>query len=146
MIYTAGDERKLRRMVKNLDRIAKELTDMNVLIMVTTVRRPRTMLPLSEMGRRISSISNQIRKAVRNPKWREFKTLTSSHRLPYFVEQVKRITGKPHYSDLAILIGAAYRELDFSEDDLKGYVRRAQSRRKSSPGNSNQPQIDKSEK
>lgn len=133
--YTAEDERKLQRLIKKLDRIAKELSDIEALIMVKTVRRPRTMLPLAKMGQRVTSIANQIREGVENPKWRGFKTFTGPLAWPDLVEQVKQFTGRSHYRDLATLIGAAYGERSFSEDDLKSYVRRAQLRRKGSQGN-----------
>jgi hypothetical protein len=144
--YTAADERKLGRIVKNLDRIAKELRDTKALIRVTTVRRPRTMLSLSALGRRIACVANQLRAAIGNPKWKGFRTLTAADKLPYLVEEIKQITGRAHYNELAILIRVAYGEPSFSEDDLKSYVRRARLRRKGSQGNSRQRQIDRSEK
>jgi len=55
-------------------------------------------------------------------------TITASVPIAGIVEEVRRRTGRPHYEQMATLLGAACSRPQFSADDLKMLISRCQSR------------------
>jgi hypothetical protein len=77
---------------------------------------------LGELSGLLRTIIKRLRKIVDSPNLRRFRVETASHRLPRFIEQIRKRTGKAHYADTATLVSAAY-DRHTSREHLKVIAR-----------------------
>ena len=125
--YRAEDKRRLRRVIRKIESAARELQRFGTLMILSTVKE--WPAPPQELPVLLGGIAYCLRESLVPPqKWPHLRQMTAADRLPYLVDVVRRSTGKPRYAQMATLIGAAYREPDFDETNLKMRISRRRRR------------------
>lgn len=117
--------RKLERIATDLDHAAAELgSEAGIWVFALGDLRGNILgstRPVEAVAllRRVAHIA---RNAIQN--LRNVTTTTASLPIAAIVKEVTRRTGRPHYAQMATLIGAACGRPQFSEDDLKMLISR----------------------
>jgi len=117
--------RKLERIATDLESAAAELGgEAGVWLFTLGDLRGDILgtMPPREALDFVRKLALVIRNAI--PHLRGVKTITVASSIIAIVNEVRRKTGKPHYPQLATLIGAAIGLPEFSEVDLKMFIRR----------------------
>lgn len=123
------DLRRVRRLIANLEKLSRELPGLYALIFLG----PKVDWPIDpqDVPGLLSGFAACLRKSLEvGRKWQQLRELTAASQLPWLVEQVRACTGRPHYGELATLIGAAYDEPEFSEPQLKMFMARNKRKRR----------------
>jgi len=78
-------------------------------------------LPLDRIPIVLRGIADCIRKTIADPHLPRFQAFSASFSIPWIIYEIKQKTSdhRPHYEDMATLIGAAYGNRRFSADHLK---------------------------
>jgi hypothetical protein len=123
-IYGAEDKRRLERLIAKLESAARELEKFDPMMVLSPV--DEWPAPPEHLPTLLRGVAYCLREgASRSNKWFNLRRATAAFRVPYLIRQVARQTGRPHYAEMATLIGAAYGRPDYSESDLKMLVSRA---------------------
>jgi hypothetical protein len=120
------ERKRVERVIANLEADARELQEHpRILLLSGMVDWPMPPLDAPLMLRGIASC---LREALHSLSGRQLKSATAALKIPWIIRQVKAQTGRPHYAQMATLLGAAYNRPQFSEEHLKMHVRRHQPR------------------
>lgn len=115
------------RIIAELECAARELqTHVRTLIVTGVKDWP---VPPDELPSTLRGIASCLRKAMASP--RRLREITAADRVPYIINTVRKQTGRPHYAEMATLLGAAYNLPEMNEDQLKVFVRRSRARSRS---------------
>jgi len=137
-----AEQRRLKYVISKIRSVADDLARMRALLALLSFRakdRPYFAPELPEFFRQIADWL-QASKSTIDP--HEISSFGPSDRIPYLIDHVTYVSGRPHYREMATLIGAAYGEHNFSEGQLKMFVRRAKAaeeRRRALRGNGFSP-------
>ena len=123
-VYTTEHKRRLERLIAKLESAARELEKFDRMMVLSPV--DEWPAPPEHLPTLLRGVAYCLREgASRSNKWFNLRRATAAFRVPYLIRQVARQTGRPHYAEMATLIGAAYGRPDYSESDLKMLVSRA---------------------
>lgn len=114
--------RTLNGIIKKLSDCAEDLREF-VPLMVFSARKEWPIPPL-DVPDSLSNLAIGLREASRAEFIKQFKNPSVTQRVSDLVGYVTAMTRKPHYSEMATLIGAALEREGLSEDDVKMMVRR----------------------
>jgi len=120
-MYTAKDAKRVQALAEKIAQAGEELMDVGTEFPMLAPVYPR----LRTDAFMLLAIGETLRAAGRNPKLRGFMSLTATQWLPHFLSKVEERTGRPHFAEMATLIGAAFGQPEFSEEDLKMRVHRS---------------------
>jgi hypothetical protein len=124
-------ERKRRRWspkdFRRLHQISRMLADAGdylkefVLLMALAGPRdwPIDPLDIPSVLRKISVGLEASLKSKWADDWRNFRKKTAYDKVPRLLDLVRKQTGRPHFPEMAILVGAAYKMPSLSGDNLK---------------------------
>jgi hypothetical protein len=107
----------MEKIVRDLEAAGNHLTEFEPMMFLSDVKQWPT--PPDEIPGLLSRIASCLREALSRGKWKKLRNFTGSRRIPYVVEEMRRRTRRPHYKELATLIGAAYGRPDYAETNLK---------------------------
>ena len=134
-LFPAERRRKLERVAADLENAAAELgrgggfwilswgSSRDVLGCNTALEMRQTLDALRKLAQIVRNANSTLGDSTSGT----VKRMGASWPITAIVSEVRRRTGKPHYSQLATLIGAAYRKPNFAESDLKMLVTRHES-------------------
>jgi hypothetical protein len=129
-VYSHKDKKGVEHAISNLESAAADLTQFisrtDTLFMHSTAVEDWPV-PLLRIPPFLRGIAYCLRECLADTHLPNFQGLNASFRLPYLINEVKRRTAghRPHYEQMATLIGAAYRKPNFSANDLKMLVSRS---------------------
>lgn len=126
--FNASDKRQLRRIAQGLEHAGRELAKFDLMILLSTITD--WPVPRQEVASIVEGIGYCLGQVAASRSWEGLTIATGSFRIPYVIEQIKHFTGRPHYAEMATLIGAAYGRPDYSEGELKMLVLRTARRPK----------------
>lgn len=135
--YTYREKQRVVRAIANLEAAAADLEKFldaaGTLFMHSAVKD--WPVPLHRVPVSLRGIVYCLRESMDDPNLPKFIHLNASFRLPHVINEVRRRTAdhRPHYEQMATLIGAAYGKPDFSSDDLKMLVSRSRHFRRGQP-------------
>lgn len=130
----AATRRKFGQIIRGLevtsDRLSKILDQPGMSLIFLKVEEKEWPTPWHELPSVLRKMATNLRTSLSSPIWRPRRFGNPARfRIPYLIEQIRQATGRPHYADMATLLGAAYDRTPYSEQDLKMLVSRARHRR-----------------
>jgi hypothetical protein len=120
--FRIQERRRVERIVRDLDSAARELKDFTKMMFFGGVED--WPVPPHDVPTVLAGLAYCLRECMTSPIGTNLKEATASFRLPYLVSEIRRQTGRPHYAQMATLLGAVYGRPEFSEADLKMFVAR----------------------
>jgi len=126
--FNASDRKQLRRIAQNLEYAGRELNRFRAIMLTSKIQD--WPVPVEELPSIVEGIGYCLKRAVESRNWNGLVVATASFRLPYMIAEVKHSTGRPHYAEMATLIGAAYGRPDYSEGELKMLLARTRNARR----------------
>jgi hypothetical protein len=105
----------------NLDSAARKLERSQSLILSLWNKSGDWPVPAHELVKVVRGIAMCLRKGLEKPN--EAFHATARDHVPFVIDEIVRETGRPHYKQMAVLIGAAYGGR-YPEADLKMLVSR----------------------
>lgn len=120
--YAAADLRRLKGIISKLEDSASELRHF-VPMMIFSGIRDWPIDPLALPGT-LARLARTLDEASKKPIIRNLKNPTAGERVADLMNEIVEQIGRPHYSTMAYLIGAALGHEAFSENDLKMMVKR----------------------
>ena len=130
--YGYAERRRLKRTISKMRSVAEDLGQMRALFVLMTFRARNWPID-RDIPQLFEQVADWLQVSESTVDPREISLFTASDRIPYLIDQVAHLTGRPHYPEMATLIGAAYGEPNFSEGQLKMFVRRAKATAKRPP-------------
>jgi hypothetical protein len=126
--FNASDRRRLQRIAGNLEHVGRDLARFQSMILLSRITE--WPVPQGEVASIVEGIGYCLKQVTTSPT-SGLTIATARFRILHVIAQIKRSTGRPHYADMATLIGAAYGRPDYSEGELKMLVARTRTARRS---------------
>jgi len=126
-MYTRAHEKRLQRIIARLGEAGRELQEFVPLMILGDVHDWPVDPP--DIPSRLQGIAYCLSEALKSSRWKRLRSMSAPSRILYLIERVREQTGKPHYREMGILLGAAYGGAAIDEAILKMSTKRHRTRR-----------------